>query len=114
MPPCPQVHRSLLTGVLLPLHQPNQMAVWSLQQPLLERYHEALVGCLVPFLEREPDLVLLIFQAIAEAWPSGFNSNTPKVCAGVPPFTLLCLSINLSFATILKCRVRGTVQESSC
>lgn len=76
-----QVHRSLLTDVLLPLHEPNQMAVWSLQQPLIESYHEALVGCLVPFLELQPDLAEAVFEAIAKAWPKGFNSNTPKVCA---------------------------------
>ncbi|CAM9298383.1 unnamed protein product, partial [Hapterophycus canaliculatus] len=73
-----KVHRSLLTDVLLPLHEPNQMAVWSLQQPLIETYHEALVGCLVPFLELQPDLAEAVFTAIAEAWPKGFNSNTPK------------------------------------
>lgn len=55
------------------------MAVWSIQQPLIESYHEALVGCLVPFLELQPDLAEVIFKAIAEAWPRGFNSNTPKV-----------------------------------
>lgn len=55
------------------------MAVWSLQQPLIESYHEALVGCLIPFLELQPDLAEVIFKAIAAAWPRGFNSNTPKV-----------------------------------
>lgn len=55
------------------------MAVWSLQQPLIESYHEALVGCLIPFLELQPDLADVIFKAIAAAWPRGFNSNTPKV-----------------------------------
>ncbi|CAN0434645.1 unnamed protein product, partial [Laminaria digitata] len=74
-----QVHRSLLTAVLLPLHEPNEMAVWSVQQPLLDLYHEALVGCIVPFLELQPDLVLPVFEAIVAAWPRGFNGNTPKV-----------------------------------
>ena len=74
-----QVHRALLTDVLLPLHEPNQMAVWSIQQPLIESYHEALVGCLVPFLELQPDLAEVVFKTIAAAWPRGFNSNTPKV-----------------------------------
>lgn len=55
------------------------MAVWSLQQPLIESYHEALVGCLVPFLGLQPDLAEDVFKAIAAAWPRGFNSNTPKV-----------------------------------
>lgn len=55
------------------------MAVWSIQQPLIESYHEALVGCLVPFLELQPDLAEVVFKAIAAAWPRGFNSNTPKV-----------------------------------
>lgn len=75
----PQVHRSLLTGVILPLHEPNQMAVWGTQQPLIEIYHETLVGCLVPFLEKQPDLVQVVLEAIAAAWPEGFSSNTPKV-----------------------------------
>lgn len=77
-----QVHRSLLTDVLLPLHEPNQMAVWSRQQPLIENYHEALVGCLIPFLELQPDLAEVVFKAIAAAWPRGFDSNTPKVHHG--------------------------------
>lgn len=81
-----QVHRSLLTDVLLPLHEPNQMAVWSIQQPLIESYHEALVGCLVPFLELQSDLAEVVFKAIAAAWPRGFNSNTAKV----GPAVLLC------------------------
>ncbi|CAB1107395.1 unnamed protein product [Ectocarpus sp. CCAP 1310/34] len=73
-----QVHRSLLTEVLLPLHEPNQMAVWSIQQPLIESYHEDLVGCLVSFLELQPEMVEIVFESIATAWPQGFNSNTPK------------------------------------
>ncbi|CAM9591525.1 unnamed protein product [Scytosiphon promiscuus] len=77
-PSLTKVHRSLLTDVLLPLHEPNQMAVWSLQQPLIETYHEALVGCLVAFLQLQPDLAEVVFKAIAQAWPQGFNSNTPK------------------------------------
>lgn len=81
-PPCvqwSQVHKSLLTGVLLPLHTPNQMAVWSSQQPLIETYHEALVGCLIPFIEQEPELTHIILEAVVAAWPEGFNSNTAKV-----------------------------------
>lgn len=74
-----QVHRSLLTETLLPLHQPNQMAVWSIQQPLIESYHEALVGCLIPFLERQTELVQVVLEAVVASWPEGFNSNTPKV-----------------------------------
>lgn len=68
------------------------MAVWSLQQPLIETYHEALVGCLVPFLELQPHLAEVVFQAIAQAWPKGFNSNTPKVRVLLlaPPILLLC------------------------
>ncbi|CAM9107864.1 unnamed protein product [Ectocarpus fasciculatus] len=77
-PSLSKVHRSLLTEVLLPLHEPNQMAVWSIQQPLIESYHEDLVGCLVSFLELQPDMVEVAFTAIATAWPQGFNSNTPK------------------------------------
>lgn len=88
--PPAQVHRSLLTDVLLPLHEPNQMATWSIQQPLIENYHEALVGCLIPFLELQPDLVEVVFKAIATAWPRGFNSNTPKVCASPP---LVCTAM---------------------
>lgn len=76
---CLQVHRSLLTKTLLPLHEPNQMAVWDRQQPVLECYHEALVGCLVPLVERQPDLLLVIFESLVLAWPEGFSSNTAKV-----------------------------------
>lgn len=55
------------------------MAVWSIQQPLIESYHEPLVGCLAAFLEHQPDLIEVIFEAIVAAWPEGFNSNTAKV-----------------------------------
>lgn len=85
-----QVHRSLLTGIILPLHEPNEMAVWSLQQPLIENYHEALVGCLIPFLERQPGMLRVIFESIVAAWPQGFQSNTPKV-RRVRFVTLLCV-----------------------
>lgn len=74
------MHQSLLTAVLLPLHEPNEMAVWSVQQPLLDIYHEELVGCMVPLLERQPELVLTVYEAVVATWPRGFNSNTPKVC----------------------------------
>lgn len=74
-----QVHRSLLLDVILPLHEPNQMAMWSTQQPIIESYHQALVGCLIPLLERQADLVQQVFKAIVAAWPQGFESNTPKV-----------------------------------
>ncbi|CAM9294617.1 unnamed protein product, partial [Sphacelaria rigidula] len=73
-----KVHRSLLVDILLPLHEPNQMLVWGTQEPLIGSYHEALVACLVPFLEREADLVQTVLEAIVAAWPQGFDSNTPK------------------------------------
>lgn len=63
----------------MPLHEPNQMAVWSRQQPLIESYHEALVGCLVPFIEKQPDLAKVVLESVVAAWPEGFQSNTAKV-----------------------------------
>lgn len=46
-----QLHRQLLEGVLLPLHSPNQMMLWRDQEPVLARYHECLVRCLVRLVQ---------------------------------------------------------------
>ncbi|CAM9104545.1 unnamed protein product [Discosporangium mesarthrocarpum] len=73
-----EVHIDLLKSILLPLHRPNEMAVWRDQIPLLGTYHEELVKCMVPFFERQPSLAEVAISAVVDAWPGDFQSNTPK------------------------------------
>ncbi|CAM9303063.1 unnamed protein product [Choristocarpus tenellus] len=73
-----QAHLRLLTDILLPLHMPNDMAVWRDQLPLIGTYHEELVKCIVPFIERQPALAEVTIKAVVKGWPDGFESNTPK------------------------------------
>lgn len=76
--PLTAIHKDLLFRVLIPLHQPNEMAEWRDQLPLLQMYHEPLVYCLNQFLEKDPSLVVKVIEGVVTHWPEGFHSNTPK------------------------------------
>jgi len=78
--PLTPVHTALLHHVLLPLHRVNEMYEWRDQIPLIQRYHEPLVFCLVQYLERDRRAFAVpVMEAVLRAWPEGFESNTPKV-----------------------------------
>lgn len=88
--PLTATHTALLHRVLLPLHRVNEMYEWRDQVPLLQRYHEPLVFCLVQYLERDRRAFAVpVMESVLRAWPEAFQSNSPKVpcllgawCAG--------------------------------
>ncbi|KAG5176227.1 3-phosphoinositide-dependent protein kinase Serine/threonine protein phosphatase 2A, regulato [Tribonema minus] len=76
--PLSAANRALLTRVLLPLHAPNAMYEWRDQIPVLELYHEPLVYALAQFVAHDASLMVSVLDAVIDAWPEGFHSNTPK------------------------------------
>ena len=44
--------REVIKQVLIPLHRPDEMVEWRDQIPVLQRYHEPLVMCLVAVIEK--------------------------------------------------------------
>lgn len=82
-------YRTLLENVLLPLHAPNEMIDWRDQIPVLQRFHEPLVACLVKLAEKEKGMspsgelepggvLAYCTRYILNNWPEGFRANTPK------------------------------------
>ncbi len=76
--PLLDVHRDLITHILLPLHEPNQMAEWRDQLPLLAEYHDPLVYAIVQILDKEPSLTPDAIRSVLSFWPEGFQSNSAK------------------------------------
>ncbi len=76
--PLLDVHRGLFTHILLPLHEPNQMAEWRDQLPLLAEYHEPLVYAIVQILDKEPSLAPEAVRSVLSFWPEGLQSNSAK------------------------------------
>ncbi len=76
--PLLDVHRDLLTHILLPLHEPNQMAEWRDQLPILAEYHEPLVYIIVQILDKERSLTPEAVRSVLSYWPEGFQSNSAK------------------------------------
>ncbi len=76
--PLLDVHRGLFTHILLPLHEPNQMAEWRDQLPILAEYHEPLVYAIAIILDKEPSLAPEAVQSILSFWPEGLDSNSAK------------------------------------
>ncbi len=76
--PLLDIHRDLLVHVLLPLHEPNQMAEWRDQLPLITEYHDSLVYAIVQMLDKEPSLAPEAIRTVLRFWPKGFQSNSAK------------------------------------
>nr|BAJ95911.1 predicted protein [Hordeum vulgare subsp. vulgare] len=68
-------HRQLLT-VLLNLHSPNERI--DEQTPVIGKYHEGLVYCLVGYLEHEPTALVDMLHRIGLSFPPPLAANSPK------------------------------------
>ncbi len=78
----------LFRGALLPLHRPNKFFEWRDQLPLLQTYHAPLVKCLLLFLARDPSLLGVLGEVVAEmvqVWPEGYDANTAKEASAPDP-----------------------------
>ena len=88
--PLNSIHLSLLTDVLLPLHEPMGYSLFRDQTSAMAPYHESLTSCIMHYVSLgkghkvgeigDTNVVLLIVSHLIgqEVWPGGNRSNTDK------------------------------------
>ena len=101
------VHINLLTHVLMPLHQPNEMVDWREQIPVLQMYHTPLVRCLKVLIEKsrmKHDLADSISRYKQHDGQLKRFSDHPKLSVPVPVSVMSCvprpMSIPLTVSVI--------------
>ncbi|KAK3269097.1 hypothetical protein CYMTET_22438, partial [Cymbomonas tetramitiformis] len=69
---------SLLSEVLVPLHQPGGMLSMRYAEPIIAQYHPPLVNCMLAMVEKEPSLGIMMVRGITKAWPTAWQANSLK------------------------------------